>query len=122
MTARKKPVMDDRALLESLRDTLLEAIASARMAPEDKQGQIAPLAKQLRDTMTALAGLPAAKKSTTDEIAARRKARLAGAAVPTGAAGKVVSGSGGRGTGGKRGSDAGPVAGTRPRRSAGRGA
>ena len=43
---------DRRATLEALRDLLAETITAA--APRDR----APLAKQLRDTMVELAGLP----------------------------------------------------------------
>lgn len=119
MTPRKQPERTDRDRLTALLSTLEDALATAREAPADKQGQVAPLAKQYRDTLAAIAKLPVAQRSARDEIAAKRAARLAGADAPARAGGKVVSGTGRSRAGGKRGADPGPVAAARPRRRAG---
>lgn len=110
-----------RERLEFLRDTLLESIATARQAGEDKQGQVAPLAKQYRDTLAAIDALPEPKaKSTVDELKKRRAARASAAPVRARAPRKVVGGEGGSGAGGKRRPASRPVAETRARRGSGR--
>lgn len=61
---------DRRAALEALRAHLAAAIEAAD--PE----KIAPLAKQLRETVAEIEALPNAKeKSTSDDLAAKRAAR-----------------------------------------------
>ena len=86
MTRKRRSVTEAAAggsrveALEALRDLLAESLAEA------EPGQRAALAKQLRETMAELASLPdAAKRSTSDDLAARRSARRAGtkAADPT---------------------------------------
>ena len=73
---------DRRAALEALRAHLAAAIEAAD--PE----KIAPLAKQLRETVAEIEALPNAKeKSTSDDLAAKRSARRAAAKVADNAAG-----------------------------------
>ena len=78
MAARRKPVDslagraatgDRRATLEALRDFLAAQLQNA-------EKEIPALAKQLRDTLAELDGLPDAKEaSRVDELNARRAAR-----------------------------------------------
>lgn len=80
MAPRRKPVDtlagraasgDRRATLEALRDLL-----AAQLQNADRE--IPALAKQLRDTLAELDGLPDAKEvSRVDELNARRSARRA---------------------------------------------
>lgn len=69
---------DRRRALEALRDRLakeLEHEAEAGFCLECKRSSssVAPLAKQLRDTMAELAALPVAREGTVlDELAKRR--------------------------------------------------
>lgn len=63
-----------RALLEHLRDRLIEEVGTA------EGRDLAPLAKELRAVMTELESLPTGKGSTVDDLAQRRAARRAEAA------------------------------------------
>lgn len=106
---------EQRRTLEALRDSIAEAMASA------SPSEIAPLSKQLRDTLSALEAVKVPEvPSRADEVAAARAARLAGADVPPRSARKVVGGRRSGGTGGKRGTADGRGAAKRPSRSAGR--
>lgn len=60
---------DRRATLEALR-----AVLAASIEASDPE-KVAPLAKQLRDTLAELETLPRKEQSTSDDLAARRKAR-----------------------------------------------
>lgn len=89
---------DLRASLVALRDSLAGSIEAA-----DAE-KVAPLAKQLRDTLLAVAALPESKEvSLVDELRDKRAARLAGSSVSGGSAGQVVGGSGRGGVGRQRG-------------------
>ena len=63
---------DDRARLEAVRDRLEQALADPDTAPRD----LASLAREHRQTLTALGQLaPPEGNTTLDEISARRRQR-----------------------------------------------
>lgn len=64
---------DQRAALEAIRARLASEL-------EDAEGKdVAPIAKELRAVIDALASLPGGEESTLDQLQARRAARLANA-------------------------------------------
>lgn len=69
---------DRRAVLEALRDVLAESIGSV-----DEKYR-APLAKQLREVMAELDGLPVKGASAVDELASKRRRRKSGVSDSTG--------------------------------------
>lgn len=80
---------DRRERLERLRDQLQDAISTATL---DNPNMLPQLAGQYRATLADIAALPPEVKvvAKRDELAARRKDRVATATPPTPATGKAV--------------------------------